>query len=201
MSHGTHQIDLFNWFLGVRPKTVMASGGTDYYDGKTHEWPDAMMVVYTYETSKGTVRAFYQTVNTNGNLGHYEKFLGDEGALVISEDKGLANVYREGSSPDWDRWVNLDYLTRPGPKEGGKEGGALIAVTETAPPPHYGVPVAFDEPFHKPHLQNFFDAVRGRVKLNCPPEAAYQTAVTVSKAMEALNANRTMEFTADDFKV
>ena len=31
---GAHQIDIFNWWFGVPPQSVMASGGVDYY--KTH---------------------------------------------------------------------------------------------------------------------------------------------------------------------
>ncbi|MBN2235593.1 MAG: Gfo/Idh/MocA family oxidoreductase, partial [Opitutales bacterium] len=28
---GAHQIDIYNWFLGTPPKSIMASGGLDYY--------------------------------------------------------------------------------------------------------------------------------------------------------------------------
>jgi len=35
---GSHQIDLFNWFLGgVKPKSVLASGGNDYYNYEHNE--------------------------------------------------------------------------------------------------------------------------------------------------------------------
>ena len=34
---GSHQIDVYNWFLGANPKAVVASGGTDYYDKETHQ--------------------------------------------------------------------------------------------------------------------------------------------------------------------
>jgi predicted dehydrogenase len=34
---GSHQIDIYTWFLGVNPSHVMASGGQLYYDPKTHE--------------------------------------------------------------------------------------------------------------------------------------------------------------------
>ncbi|GAF74565.1 unnamed protein product, partial [marine sediment metagenome] len=37
---GSHQIDIFNWFLDAMPQSVMASGSRDYYDEKTHEWYD-----------------------------------------------------------------------------------------------------------------------------------------------------------------
>jgi len=36
-----------------------------------------------------------------------------------------------------------------------------------------------DRPHHQPHLENFFDAIRGKANLNCPAEIGYETAVTV----------------------
>jgi len=38
---GAHQIDIFNWWFGLTPKSVMASGGVDYYkptSGMTMRW-------------------------------------------------------------------------------------------------------------------------------------------------------------------
>jgi predicted dehydrogenase len=33
VDRGSHQIDIYNWFLEARPKSVMASGGIDYWQG------------------------------------------------------------------------------------------------------------------------------------------------------------------------
>src|SRR5512136_1339779 len=84
---GSHQIDIFNWFLDVQPSHVMASGGLDYHDPKTHEWYDTVMAVYEYETAAGPVRAYYQTQTTNGSQGYFENFMGDQGTLLISESE------------------------------------------------------------------------------------------------------------------
>ncbi|HIB05193.1 MAG TPA: gfo/Idh/MocA family oxidoreductase, partial [Candidatus Marinimicrobia bacterium] len=62
---GSHQIDIYGWFLDTVPSSVMASGGTDYYDKKTHEWYDTVMALFEYDTPEGKVRAFYQTITTN----------------------------------------------------------------------------------------------------------------------------------------
>ena len=67
---GSHQIDIYAWFLGATPKGVMASGGTDYYDKKTHEWYDTVMAIFDFETKEGIVRAFYQMLTTNSNQGY-----------------------------------------------------------------------------------------------------------------------------------
>jgi len=48
---------------------------------------------------------------------------------------------------------------------------------------------------------NFFDAVRGNAKLNCPAEIGYETAVTVLKVNEAVEAAHKLEFQTDEFKV
>jgi predicted dehydrogenase len=199
---GCHQVDIFNWFLGTPPTSVLASAGTDYYDPKTHEWHDTVMAVYEYRTARGTARAFYQVLNTNGNLDYFEKVLGDQGAIVISEAKNFAAVYREEQAQDWDRWVNLEYLKKYGDEEETEdEEEAGLTVTKSVEPSRYDVPVTFTDPFHKPHLENFFNAVRGRGALACPAETAYQTAVTVFKVAEAAAAGRKLAFTAEDFTV
>jgi predicted dehydrogenase len=91
---GSHQIDIFSWFLNTNPHSIVASGGTDYYDKATHEWYDTVLATLEYNTPAGKVRAFYQTLSTNSNQGYFETFMGDQGTLVISESGGRGGVYR-----------------------------------------------------------------------------------------------------------
>jgi hypothetical protein len=58
-----------------------------------------------------------------------------------------------------------------------------------------------DKPVHQPHLENFFDAIRRDAKLTCPAEIGYETAVTVLKVNEAVEAGRKLSFAARDFVV
>ena len=197
---GSHQIDIFNWFLDARPKSVMASGGTDYYDAKTHEWYDTVLAIYEYETGHGTVRAFYQTITTNSAEGYFENFMGDQSTLHISESAGRGGVWREPSAPEWDKWVKMRYLDSPD-EEATKETGAVLDVRETVAPPQYKLPVMFNDPYHKPHLENFFNAVRGKEELTCPPDIGYETAVTVLKVNQAVEAGRRIRFDANEFTV
>jgi hypothetical protein len=79
-----------------------------------------------------------------------------------------------------------------------------IVVAESPPPlkqPPYKLAVRMDKPYHQPHLENFFDAIRGRAKLNCPGQTGYETAVTVLKINEALQAGRRIELKPGDFSV
>ena len=74
--------------------------------------------------------------------------------------------------------------------------------SETLAPPAYEIPVGMDGmPYHQPHLANFFDAVRGKGKLNCPAEIGYETAVMVLKVNEAVEAQKRLTFEKGEFHV
>ncbi len=199
---GSHQIDIYSWFLGTPPRSVIASGGTDYYDSKTHEWYDTVMAIFEFETKKGVVRAFYQVLTTNSSQGYFESFMGDQGTLQISESAARGSVYREKGAPEWDKWVKLGFVNEPKKEEAKAEAGAVLDVRETLAPPAYEVPVGMDGmPYHQPHLANFFNAVRGKEKLNCPGEVGYETAVMVLKVNEAVEAQKRLAFDKGEFHV
>ena len=187
---GSHQLDIYNWFLDARPRTIVANGGTDYYDRKTHEWFDTVLATFEYETRLGRVRAFYQTISTNSNQGYFETFMGDQGTLLISESAGRGGAFREPAAPDWENWVSLGYLAAPASEVKQPAPDAVLDVRETIAPPAYELPVKLDDPYHMPHLKNFFNAVRGKEALNSPPESGYETAVTVLKVNEAVEAGK-----------
>jgi hypothetical protein len=77
----------------------------------------------------------------------------------------------------------------------------VLDVRETVAPPQHRLPVEFNDPYHKPHLENFFDAIRGKVALNCPAEVGYETAVTVLKVNEAVETGRKLFFKPGEFRV
>ena len=82
------------------------------------------------------------------------------------------------------------------------EGGGALDVRETMMATSaYRISVKMDKKYHQPHLENFFDAVRGKAKLNCPPEVAYESAVTVLKVNEAVEAARKLGFKPEEFRV
>ena len=198
---GSHQIDIYNWFLNRFPKSVIASGGTDYYDKATHEWYDTVLATFEYDTEKGPVRAFYQTITTNSSQGYFENFMGDEGTLQISESAARGGVYREQSAPPWDKWVDNGFLKAPVENAPQPKPGVVLDVRETLAPPKHEIPVTFNDPYHKPHLENFFNAIRGKEKLNCPVEVGYETAVTVLKVNEAVKAGRKINYNPNEFKI
>jgi hypothetical protein len=79
--------------------------------------------------------------------------------------------------------------------------GSMLDVRETVSPDKHIIPIDFYDPYHKPHLENFFDSIRGTAELNCPPEIGYETAVTVLKVNEAIEKGNRLEFSADEFEI
>ena len=212
---GAHQIDVFNWMLGANPHSVIAGGGADYYT--THEWYDNVIAIYEFPTPAGMVRSTYSVLTTtSAGGGYHEYFMGDEGALKMSENPKYTKLYREARAPEWDQWVAKHYIARPGSGEGApdpvkpweksrpKLGGpskATVDVRETAELSAWDIPITLDKAIHQPHLENFFDAIRKGTPLNCPGESAFATAVTVLKVNEAVAAQKMLTFAPGDFVV
>ena len=162
------------------------------------------MAVYEYQTSSGKARAYYKTQTTNGSQGYFETFMGDQGTLVISESESNlpGTIYREVSAPPWDEWVQKGYIAAPKEQEiRSEESRAALDVRESVSPDEHHIPIELTDPYHKPHLENFFNAIRGTARLNCPAEAGYETAVTVLKVNEAIEADRRLSFNPEEFRI
>jgi predicted dehydrogenase len=213
---GAHQIDVFNWMLGSNPTSVIAGGGRDYYTN--HEWYDNVFVIYEYPTSEQVVRTSYQVLTTtSAGGGYYEYFMGDEGALKMSENPKYTKLYREARAPEWDQWVANGLILRPGSGEGAlppvkpwekplshppmmsKSVSSVVDVRETAELSAWDMPVTLDKAIHQPHLENFFDAIRGKATLNCPGETALASAATILRVNEAVAARKMLTFAPEDF--
>jgi predicted dehydrogenase len=197
---GSHQIEVFSWFLKTHPKAVWATGGNDYY--KDREWYDNVMALFEYDTEAGPVRGFYQVLNTSSYGGFFEVFMGDGGSLVISEDerKGMYLPEQKAQKRDWEE------LSKNKVAADGKEGIEL-KIGETLDPS--GKPTAegqkmleeIKKPVHQLHLENFFDAVRGKGQLNSPAELSYESTVSVLKINDAIAAGTRLEYKPEEFKV
>ena len=214
---GAHQIDIFNWFLEANPKSIIASGGVDYWT--EYELPDNVMAIYEYELPEGTSRAYYQVLTTSGSQGYYEKFMGVNGTATISENPSVNTVYREAHADSWEEYGEEGLLAKVLPTGHHKfwqhpkpwqrpvawlDKAADSTASKGLDP--WEIPVQFNLPPHAPHLQNFFDAVRagkdkGPDMLNCKVADAFQTCVTVLKVYEALESGDRINLTPEDFIV
>lgn len=199
---GSHQIDIFNWFLKAQPKAVLASGGLDYYTEQAgRDWYDNVMAIYEYQTEAGPVRSFYEVLNTTSHGGFYEQFMGDEGSLVISDDGKTGFVLREVAAKrrEWeDESEKIEQMGRDAIElkigetlkgEGASEAEREAMVAEAS------------KDTRLLHLENFFSAIRDGTPLNCPAEVAYETAVSVLAANDSVASGCRYEFKPGEFTV
>lgn len=206
---GAQMIDVALWFLGVTPTSVLAGGGVDYYT--SHQWYDNVMAILEFPGAEGTLRACFQVLTTtSGAGGNYEQFLGTLGTLRLSENPKWVKVFHEPQAPDWDEWTKRGYLVKdPSPlEEKTKEGESPkpadpyeVRSQETGQVVSYSIPVVLDKPPHQPHLENFFDAIRGKAPLTCPADVALRNDVVVLKVNEAIEAKKMLAFAPEDFAV
>ena len=196
---GSHQIDVFNWFLKSQPTAIMASGGTDYY--KDREWYDNVVAVYEYVVDGRTLRGTYQVFNTTSHGGFYETFMGDEGSMVVSEDTRLGHFFREKTAAQREWEQQSDKVKKDGEEAFELKIGETLSPDGQKDPKAQELLAESQKEGWQLHLENFFDAMRGKAKLTCPPEIAYETAVTVLKVNEAIAAGTRLEFKPEDFKV
>ena len=197
---GSHQIDLFAWVFGCNPSAVFASGGVDYYKGR--EWFDNVMAVYEFQTAEGAARAMYQVQTTTKYGGFYEVFMGDDGAIQISEVAQRGNwALREAHAPEWDSLVKEGLLLSEAPViQKVDTKNIFVDVRVTAEAGRWPFPVDLAKPAHQPHLENFFDAIRRGTALTCPASLAYESAVAVLKVNEAVRTKSLVRFRPGDFK-
>ena len=137
------------------------------------------------------------------------------GTLITAEAGRQVTIYPEIMNSDikvWAGFVKEGHLA--GPEEVMKRIDELtidqlirlrfLVVHDTPPrmdPISLTLPVKMNKPFHQPHLENFFDTIRGRAELNCPAEVGYETAVAVLKVNEAVEASQKLKFEPEEFKV
>ena len=192
---GAHQIDIFNWFFGMPPSRVMASGGRNYFKDREHF--DNVMCIFDYDTPDGGARAFYQVLTTtSAGGGYFESFMGIHGTINISERAAYTRIYREaGTAPEWDSLVQRGYLKKASAPAPVTDSSDVIASYESAAPEAYELPGGLSKPPHQPHLENFFAAMRGTEKLTCDARHALESEAPIYWVNPAAESGQTIIFT------
>lgn len=196
---GSHQIDIFSWFLRSNPKAVIAGGGRDYY--QSSEWYDNVMAIYEYDTRYGPVRGFYQVLNTTSHGGFFETFMGDEGSIVISEDTRKGYFLREITAKRRAWEDESDKVDKMGVEAIELKIGETLTADGKKDPKGEALLAESKKPPHQLHLENFFRAIREGTPLSCPSEVGFETAVSVLKVNDAIASGQRLEFNPSEFKV
>jgi predicted dehydrogenase len=197
---GAHQIDIFGWFLGTQPKSVFASGGNDYFKKREHF--DNVMCIFDYDTPAGGVRAFYQVLTTtSAGGGFWESFMGTHATIKISEIASSSAIYREDGAPPWDDLVARGYLIRkPAPPKPPPSADAVQSYASPLPE-GFDLPGGFNKLAHQPHLENFFDSVRGKAKLNCDARHAFESEAAIYYVNPSALSKQPIVFTPEQLSV
>jgi predicted dehydrogenase len=198
---GSHQLDICNWFLDCMPASVFAVGGAGFYESR--ECLDNVTAVCEYPTPDRIVRATSQVLTTTSAGGErsFERFMGTDGSIKMSENPEWMKVSRESNAPDWQPWVGKGYLKKPKSEPSKPATDGVNVVKETADVETFEIPVVLDQPPQQPHLENFFAAVRGTSPLNCPADLALRSEIVAHKMIQAAGGGERMMFSAEDFKV
>jgi len=197
---GSHQIDVFNWFLGVAPRSVCAFGGNDYF--KERECFDNTMAVFEYDTPHGTVRACEQVVTTSAGIGgYYESFMGTGGTINLSEQPAYTNMVGYGSSLEWEKLAARGFLKHKDPPPQCRHDLANILSRPSRPPLDFELPGAFSKPPHQPHLENFFAAIRGEATLNCDARCAFASEAPMHWIDPSARNRQAITFTGEHLAV
>jgi len=115
----------------------------------------------------------------------------------MSESPLITKLYREDRAPSWDDLVAKSYLRASATAAASGEA-EKVDVRETAPLLQYEIPVTFNKKIHQPHLENFFKAIRGGVRLNCPADEAFASEYVIHKANEAIAERKTIAITPEE---
>lgn len=198
---GAHQIDVFNWFMGRAPVSVMASGGRNHFYDREHY--DNVMCVFEYDTPQGGTRAFYQVLTTtSAGGGYHEAFMGTEGTVQISERAAYTKIWREGGSERlWHDHVREGVLNEVAPLPPDDELDESVLVYASAPPESFELPIELNKPPHQPHIENFFNTIRGEASLTCDARTAFESEAPIFWVNPAVERGETIHFTSDQLKV
>ncbi|MGB0371651.1 MAG: Gfo/Idh/MocA family protein [Opitutales bacterium] len=213
---GAHQIDVFSWFLGAKPTKLHASGAVSHFKDREHF--DNVMCIFDYDTQDGNARAFYQVLTTtSAGGGYFESFMGTEGTIAISEREDFTKIYKESGVEAhlWNDLVANGYLKK-GASRYSSSATDSIASYESTPPEEYmlpgglgvrkgtdkkGNPKYIGRPPHQPHIENFFNAIRGQAKLTCDARHALESEAPIYWVNEAAETGETIRFTDEHLRV
>ena len=193
---GAHQIDIFNWWLGQRPSLW---------------WPAVAWT--TLKTTTGTTMRWSSTSIRWPRVSRARstrcRRLPARAAAILNRSRAMteplrclrtrpfapstARLARCGS---WDDLAQKGYVRA---KQTSADA-TRVDVRETAQLAEYEIPVFFNKPPHQPHLENFFNAIRGTAKLNCPADEAFTSEYVIHKANEAVDAEKKISITSEEVK-
>jgi predicted dehydrogenase len=194
------QLDVIEWFFGVRPTQIQAMGGLDYY--KFGDCIDNISAMLAYPFPGGTVRGIsrvWTTTSVGGTL-PFEHVFGVNGSIQTSLSDESFRLHAEPGFAKWAEFVRRGDLKKENvPMEG--EDPNLVAVRETGNVVPYLLPVSRPVSVVTLHIGNFVEAIQGKTPLHCSGADAFAAHVIAWKIAEAVEKVRPVGLTEDTFTI
>jgi|GEM_PF-1643032 len=194
------QIDVFEWFFGVRPEEIRAMGGLDYY--KFGDCDDNAAALLSYRFSRGIVQGISRVwmTTSGGGVLPFEHVFGELGSLQTSLSEGLFRLHAEPGLAKWNEFVRRGDLQKENVAEEGEDPN-LIKVRETGNVVPYLIPVGRSDSVFRLHLENFVNAVSGKEPLNCSGDDAFASHVIAWNIIEAVQTGNNIRLTEEMFHI
>lgn len=187
---GSHQLNMVDNLLRSHPLKVVGTGGIDYWkDGRTTF--DNVHALFDYPEG---VKVGFHSGTTNKYEGFQMKFYGDK-ATVVSHGMNTADIFPEGDKieEEWSSTVD------------GVSGASIKIIGDTKkrkvePKEEHGVVYPSDNAnFNMTWklYKNFVNAIKGKEKLLLGLHEAYQSAISVHIANDAIRNEKVVSWNSD----
>lgn len=100
---GSHQLDVYHWWLGAYPKSVRGSGSIRAYKDDGRKLADTVACDFAFPDG---ARLHYQATLANSYLGRHEAFFGSNSAFKMAWTHGW--MFKEADAPTqgWEVYAN-----------------------------------------------------------------------------------------------
>ncbi|MGL4943554.1 MAG: Gfo/Idh/MocA family protein [Thermoguttaceae bacterium] len=186
------QLDVMQWFFGVRPSSVQAIGGHDYY--KYGDCIDNVSALLSYPFPDATVRGISRvwTTTSGGGRTPFEHFFGDLGSLQTSLSEGDFRLHAEPGLAKWNEFIRRGDIKKEN-VAAKDEDPNLIKVRETGNVVPYLLPITRPDSVIRLHIENFVRAAQGKETLQCSGEDAFPAHVIAWTICESAKTGRPTE--------
>jgi predicted dehydrogenase len=194
------QLDVMEWFFGIRPTRIQAMGGLDYYD--FGDYLDNVTAMLAYPFPQGIVRGtsrVWTTTSSGGSL-PFEHVFGVNGSIQSSLAEGSFRLHAEPGFAKWADFIRRGDLKKENVAKEDEDPN-LISVRETGNTVPYLLPMVRPASVISLHLANFVDAIQGKASLHCSGEDAWAAHLIAWKIAEAVAKGEPIELTEEMFAI
>jgi predicted dehydrogenase len=192
------QLDIMEWFFGVRPVRIQAMGGQDYY--QYGDCLDNVSAMFAYpfpnSTVHGTSRVW--TTTSGGGVLPFEHVYGVNGSIQTSLSEESFRLHAEPGFAKWNEFIRRGDLKKEKVALEGEDPN-LISVRETGNVVPYLLPITRPASVVALHLANFVDAVVGKAPLHCSGEDAFAAHVIAWQVAEAVKKGLPVDLSENMF--